>query len=627
MALSSGALTKGKTLFNDTYTIEKLIGHGGFGITYLALDGFGRHVALKECFAREYCRREGAKVKSPDKKTAQAFKNLRAAFVDEAQKLASIRHPNVVHVQHVFDENDTSYICMEYLEGANLEDTLSSGKFDVNKDSVGHLARQLLDAMSVVHAAGVLHCDIAPDNILMDAGARPVIIDFGASHELEERGSEGKTDATLRAVKTGYSAPELYLDELDVTEAADVYGLAAVFYKILTNEEPVAGTLRLAAIAEQMPDPLKPFEGQSKKFPKSLLEAIIAGLAVMPEDRPQTVKIFNDWIEGNKPRSKKPTKVAAPQTNQKKNLSGVTIAGGLGVCAAAVAGYFFLTSGDTPSPIEPVEEAEIAATSSEPTAEPLEEEQVTEALDTAVADDVAEDTTGSIASIEEAMKALEGSDAGPQPAPVAQSEAETTTAEVTSDSAGTDAGVRVELDPSGFVTRPRADGIEIVSLSSEAVQSRSGAFTEGAVIKAVAGVPVTSMDEFENAARDFFGAETKPDPLLPVSLIDFNGLSKEVSISIPVSQIVELEGTSFAQTRDGFSWTVSVAQSKASLDSRLLTGDVLRGEQTRQRVISSLVDLTDLWAENGNTFANLVFSGLREGELVIVVHEAPAATE
>ena len=204
----SDDLKPGTRLLGDQYVITKFLNSGGFGITYLATDSLDRTVVVKECFPEAYCRRSNNTVRLRSRAHESAFSIVLDAFVSEARAQAKLVHPNIVSVQQVFNDNETAYMAMDYVDGTDLLDKINSTEKLDPKD-VEHWLRRVLDAIGYVHEGGVLHRDISPDNILVGPSNEPVLIDFGAARE-EDPSSE-RVLSTMRVIKDGYSPQEFYV--------------------------------------------------------------------------------------------------------------------------------------------------------------------------------------------------------------------------------------------------------------------------------------------------------------------------------------------------------------------------------------------------------------------------------
>ena len=241
-------LTRGCTLQKGKYKIVKTLGRGSFGITYLATTkvalsgGLGKmdvtvDVAIKEFFMDEFNSRsrDGSRV---DGTNASVVKNYRKKFYREAENLSKLRHPNIVKVLEVFDENNTTYYAMEYVSGESLDDYIKSK----GRISEGEVLSQLIEignALQYMHDNKMLHLDLKPKNIMRNMDGHLLLIDFGLSKQYNQNG-EPESSTTLGLGTPGYSPIEQANYKQDGTFPAtlDIYALGATVYKMLTGTTP-----------------------------------------------------------------------------------------------------------------------------------------------------------------------------------------------------------------------------------------------------------------------------------------------------------------------------------------------------------------------------------------------------
>lgn len=286
---SSDELPAGTKLMFGQYTIRSFVNSGGFGIVYLATDSLDRTVVIKECFPSAFCRRVGQKVGARSRSQQDDFRAAVRQFVQEAVTLSQLDHPNIVKVHQVFECNETAYMAMDYIEGYDLLQTVEGSAPPLRpKEIIAHLTT-MLDAIGHVHAQGLLHRDIAPDNMLLDPRkGQPVLIDFGASRKEVTRKSRAVSG--LRVFKDGYSPQEFYVVGSKQTPSSDLYALAASFYHLISGETPKTSQERLAALAGREGDPLRPLAGRFRGYPTAFLAAIDKAMAIFPRDRLQSVE-------------------------------------------------------------------------------------------------------------------------------------------------------------------------------------------------------------------------------------------------------------------------------------------------------------------------------------------------
>lgn len=332
----SDKLPEGTMLFNGEYTIKKFLNDGGFGLTYLASDGLNRNVVIKECFPKTICRRSQLIVGIRSKTHMLEFSNMVDFFIKEAVKLSKLKHPNIVHVHHVFEENSTAYMAMDYVTGSDMLTLLENPNYKFEPDDIIEITLKILDAMSYIHATDMLHRDISPDNILIDNRGEPKIIDFGASKEDVSKASRALS-AQLQIVKEGYSPQEFYIEGSKQTPASDLYGIAASLYHCITGEVPSNSNLRLSAVAQGAPDLYKPVAGRFKGYPANFLEAVDKNMELFPQSRSQSA---SEWLAmlGGDPKSN-----VVPIVPKRKKTMNISVSKFKPVFATV--GLFVLLSG------------------------------------------------------------------------------------------------------------------------------------------------------------------------------------------------------------------------------------------------------------------------------------------
>lgn len=288
-------LKPGTRLLRGQFTIDSFLNAGGFGITYLARDSLDRRVVVKECFPASFCRRAETMVAPRTRQRTEEFRSIVKLFLQEAFTLSRLDHPNIVKVHQVFEDNDTAYLAMDYIEGPDLLETVEGTAPALLPGQIMPLLTQMLDAVGYIHAQGVLHRDISPDNILLDrAAGRPVLIDFGAARKDVTRKSRALSG--LRVVKDGYSPQEFYISGSTQTASSDLYALAASFSHLITRETPKTSQERLSAIANRLGDPHVPLLGRVKGYPEPFLAAIDKAMAIFPRDRLQSAAEWQAMI-------------------------------------------------------------------------------------------------------------------------------------------------------------------------------------------------------------------------------------------------------------------------------------------------------------------------------------------
>lgn len=247
-ALPTGTLLRGSA---NSYRIERVLGSGGFGITYLAsttlsVDGISvkAHFAIKEHFPKELCFREPDGMVYCHTHNIERTKATLKDFVTEARRLRKIAaatpNRNIVKVREVFEANGTAYYVMEYLEGPTIAQYVAShGAFD--EAGALTIMQPILHAAETLHANSITHLDIKPANIVLcsdgDSGMRPVLIDFGLAKHYDASGAATSTINTIGCSK-GYAPLEQYAGLSKFSPQSDVYALAATLLFMLTNQTP-----------------------------------------------------------------------------------------------------------------------------------------------------------------------------------------------------------------------------------------------------------------------------------------------------------------------------------------------------------------------------------------------------
>ena len=275
--MSPHQLVPGHQLYNR-YSIQKVLGQGGFGITYLAYDQkLEQEVCIKELFVSGNSTR-GVNMTVQSQGNADfSFSDFVDRFLQEARQLARFQHPNIVRVIDIFKENDTAYTVMEFVNGETLKERVQRTGAMEEKEAL-LLINQLLDAVEAVHAKGMLHRDIKPDNVLINPEGQVVLIDFGSAREF----AEGKTTHQTAMITPGYAPPEQYSERAKRGPFTDIYALGATMYYLLTGEKPVASTDR--SFEELIaPHVLNP------KVSSQVSSAVLLALEIKPENRFQDI--------------------------------------------------------------------------------------------------------------------------------------------------------------------------------------------------------------------------------------------------------------------------------------------------------------------------------------------------
>jgi serine/threonine protein kinase len=279
---SSDHLTAGTFLHAGRYLILDVLGQGGFGITYKALDTQGkRNVAIKEFFPDGAVTRDQSGNIVPRKSSVRDFERGKLAFGTEAAKLRTFRHPSIVHVFDNFVERNTAYLVMEFLDGETLENRIQSGKL-LGENEARNLLYSLLEALTEVHARGVLHLDIKPANIVL-TDERPELIDFGTARHVIHGEA---TRVSQRILTPAYAPLEQYATDARLGPWTDLYALAATFYEAVTGVKPPSALERANGVK------LEPIRKHNPLIRQGFAEALERALQLQIDQRPQTVQ---DW--------------------------------------------------------------------------------------------------------------------------------------------------------------------------------------------------------------------------------------------------------------------------------------------------------------------------------------------
>ncbi len=283
-------LTPGTVLMNK-YIVGKVVGFGGFGITYIGWDKvLEKVVAIKEYLPSELATRmEGTtQVTSYDgEKTVQYGAGLER-FVNEALKLSKLNTlPGIVHIFDSFAENNTAYIIMEYLEGDTLKSILKQRGVLSYKEAID-IAIPVLESLDEVHKKGIIHRDIAPDNIIITNDGRVKLIDFGAARYATTVHSKSLSVV----LKPGYAPEEQYRSHGNQGPWSDIYAMGATLYRVITGHIPEE------SLERKMNDKLLDISKFVPEIPKACENAIMNALNVNPEDRIQSAKEFADALSG-----------------------------------------------------------------------------------------------------------------------------------------------------------------------------------------------------------------------------------------------------------------------------------------------------------------------------------------
>jgi serine/threonine protein kinase len=294
----------GGYVLGGSYRIERVLGQGGFGIVYLATDlALQRPVAIKEYLPAHLAMRgaEGPGLALRGAEHQDAFLRGLQSFLNEARLLAQFDHPSLVRVYRFWEENHTAYMAMPFCDGPTLA---AARRSMLRPPEEAWLRDQLLlpliGALEALHSANCLHRDVSPDNILLLADGRPMLLDFGSARRV----AGDMTQPLTALVNPSYAAIEQFAASTSLPQGpwTDIYGLGCVAYFALSGRPPTPATVRAINDTATMPA-VELGRLLEQSFPglhysPTLLAAIDAALAVKPGDRPQTVRELRERLSG-----------------------------------------------------------------------------------------------------------------------------------------------------------------------------------------------------------------------------------------------------------------------------------------------------------------------------------------
>ena len=291
--MSARALSPGYEIL--WYTIKSVLGQGGFGITYLAHDrNLDRTVAIKEYLPVSFAyRKQDFSVKPITGDHRENFSWGLSSFLKEAQTLAKFGHENIVRVHSVFEQNNTAYMVMEYEQGENLA-SIYKNKTQLDQSFFEGVFFPIFDGLKQIHAMGFIHRDIKPANIYVRNDKTPVLIDFGSARQT----SQQQTGEMTTLVSQGYTPLEQYSPNYgEQGPWTDIYALAATLYQGIGGKKPEDSLSRSACLLRSRPDLFEPLSNRTyAQFSQSFLDAIHAGLALQPENRPQNLDTWREFF-------------------------------------------------------------------------------------------------------------------------------------------------------------------------------------------------------------------------------------------------------------------------------------------------------------------------------------------
>jgi len=263
-----------------------MIGAGGFGCTYEVSSGNSRY-CVKEFFMPQNCTREAGSgtVRIINTSQIDLVNRSKKKFLEEATVLRMMKHPSIVHVVDIFEENGTAYFAMDYIEGQSLQNIVDSYGPIFEEQAISYI-KQVANALDFVHHHHRLHLDIKPDNIMVDGYGRAILIDFGASKYIDQ---DADSSSTSVFQTPGYAPLEqVNGDVSSFGPFTDIYGLGATLYKVLSGVTPVSSPLRADGTdLEPLPDSIS----------ADTRRAVMAALSLNRKNRPQSAKEFIAMID------------------------------------------------------------------------------------------------------------------------------------------------------------------------------------------------------------------------------------------------------------------------------------------------------------------------------------------
>ena len=272
------------TLQGGKYRIERVLGQGGFGITYLSEQvPLGRKVAIKEFFMKDFCSRDEMiqTMSTQSTGSSRLVEQYKKKFIKEARNLARLNHPHIISVIDVFEENDTVYYVMPYLSGGSLQDYVKAHGILSESQAMKYI-KQIASALKYMHEEQhICHYDVKPANILLDNKDNAVLIDFGISKNYDASGHE--TTTTPVGMSEGYAPIEQYQQNVEeFSPVSDVYALGATLYFLLHGKRPVSAVHRASGTELLM----------SKHLSQGVKDIINASMKVSKRERANSVDVF-----------------------------------------------------------------------------------------------------------------------------------------------------------------------------------------------------------------------------------------------------------------------------------------------------------------------------------------------
>ena len=287
-------LQPGTYLQGDKYRIISTLGNGGFGITYLAEHELaGRNVCIKEFFPKEFYNRDdnSRSISLGSQGSAKIMDAYKAKFIKEAKTIARLKHPNIIHIHDVFEENNTAYYVMEYIEGESLSDLVRRSGALVEAEAVRYI-RSVAEALGYIHERKIMHLDVKPANVMLNSeDDQVVVIDFGLSKQYDEEGHQ--TSSTPVGISAGFAPMEQYQQGgvKEFSPETDIYSLGATLYYLVTGQVPPQAVCVADEGLPELPAHLS----------SGVRNAIERSMTFQRKRRPHSAKEFLAILEDNTP--------------------------------------------------------------------------------------------------------------------------------------------------------------------------------------------------------------------------------------------------------------------------------------------------------------------------------------
>ena len=311
-------LRKGCKIASGRFRIERVLGQGGFGITYLAVHTvLEETVAIKEFFMKGVCERNGdtSQVTVSNTSNEELVSRYREKFLKEARNIYRLKHKNIITVTDVFEENGTAYYVMEHIDGGSLANKVRGGALP---ESVAvRYIRQVAEALEFVHSKRMMHLDVKPANILLDKDDNAVLIDFGLAKQYDCEGQQ--TSSTPVGISHGYAPIEQYKrgGVSNFSPATDIYSLGATLFKLVTGLTPPDASDVGNEGLPVLPSDISP----------TVRGAVEAAMQFRVKDRPQSIAEFLELLKDYKDSGDPHEETIAPEDfNDVKDSSEETVA-------------------------------------------------------------------------------------------------------------------------------------------------------------------------------------------------------------------------------------------------------------------------------------------------------------